>query len=110
VNTSDQPLTRYEYKEYNGKRLLSKIIYRQDRYLKLEYDKEGRVIEESGPVGKDNKEEPIYRFKYHPKKFYTTVYNANGYKTKYYHTPEKRLNSIVTSFPGKIVPRIIVTP
>jgi YD repeat-containing protein len=95
VESSDQPTTEYKYSEYKDKRLLSKIIYPQDRYLKLEYDDEGRVIEECAPVGKDNHEETIYKFKYHPKKFFTSVYNANGIRTRYYITGKKRLNSIV---------------
>lgn len=93
--TSDQPDTRYEYSIHDGRRLMSKVLYPQGRFLHIKYDSEGRVEEQRAPVGPNNQEVPIYRFKYHPDEFHTTVYDANHNKTMYYYSSKKRLKSIV---------------
>lgn len=94
VSSSDQPDTYYDYSTIEDERLLTKISKPQGRYLKIYYDKKGRVIEQKGPVGPDNKEATMCSFKYEPSEFSTKVYDANDNKSEYHYSSKKRLKSI----------------
>jgi RHS repeat-associated protein len=95
ITSSDHPTLRYYYT--HGEKapyLLSYVGYPDGRYLKIYYDDKDRVTEQKGPVGPDDKEVTLFRFKYYPHENKTEVFDANDYRSVYYYSSRKRLKTI----------------
>ena len=96
VHATDLPKTHYSYDTFHGRRYLSKISHPDGRYLKISYDKKGRVTEQKAPVGHDGEEKTIFSFVYHPSDRKTEVFDAKDRKTVYRYSSRDRLTSIDT--------------
>jgi hypothetical protein len=94
VIATDLPTTKYSYDTVKGRRYLSKISYPDGRYLKIEYDKKGRVTRQRAPVGSDGEEKTVFSFDYHPKDRKTDVWDAKDRKTVYRYSSQERLTGV----------------
>ena len=94
AEATDRPTERYSYDLFHDRRYLSKISYPDGRYLKFHYDSKGRVTEQKAPVNLDGSEKTIFTFHYHPDRYNTEVFDAEGHKTIYRYSSRDRLTHI----------------
>ncbi len=98
VSSPDQPHTRYTFsplpESNSSKKVVTQINWPNGRYLRLDYDKSGRVIEQYAPYGKNGAEVTTYKYEYHSKDHCTNVWDGLNRKTVYTYSDCKRLKGI----------------
>jgi RHS repeat-associated protein len=100
VTSTDIPDTSYEYDEVGHQEYLSKVSFPDGRFVKYKYDKQGRVIEQRAPIGKDNAVQTLFRYEY--KDYHTNVWDARNVKSTFWFSSKKRLTRVEKELNGEM--------
>ncbi|MBS0637386.1 MAG: hypothetical protein JSS12_07730 [Verrucomicrobia bacterium] len=92
-----KPVVRFEYQEQGGKRRLVKKMSEDGSWIRNEYYKNGRVKQQSSPIGPNGAEVVTHRYFYKKEEDGSgrcTVLDAHNNRTRYYWDKHKRLVGI----------------